>query len=152
MRDRGTTFDQLKSLRLVCRSFNYAAAPRVLSCIRLVGLGERTMSNMRQLQAIVSPDPNGHLYVTKTIVIGNWKWRYGTFRLGIPVREMDKSCERACGIILNSTVVPLACLLTIIFSPHLVPLCIYDSAIRLRTRYRLSRASALNMPNVRRVE
>jgi hypothetical protein len=150
MMDPDTTFDQLKSLRLVCRSFNHAAAPRVLHCVRLFGLGECPMANMCQLQDIVSPDLNGNLYVTKTLVISNWTWGYDTCRLCLLFREMRNWGKSVSGIILNFTVVPLACFLMIIFELHMVRLCIYDSVSRLRTRYHFSRALVLNMPNVRR--
>ena len=152
MRDPNTTFDQLKSLRLVCKSFNYAAAPRVLHCVRLFGLGERSdsesMSSMRQLKAIVSPDLNGHLHETKTLVMANWKW---TCRLFLPLRETRYSGVRVSVFIFNSTVVPLMCLLTAIFAPHSVHSYIRDSVVHLRTRHRFLRASLLGMPNVRRV-
>ena len=150
MRDHDTTFDQLKSLRLVCRSFNYATAPRVLHCIRLFGLGECPMSNMRQFQAIVSPDPNGNLYVTKTLLMGNWKWEYDACRLFDSLKEMRNDGMWVSEIILYYV---LLCLLMIIFEPHTVrfKLCIYDSVSSLCTRYHFSRASVLNMPNVRRV-
>jgi hypothetical protein len=154
MRDPDTTFDQLKSLRLVCRSFNYAAAPRVLHCVWLFGLRECSMFNTGQLQAIVPPDLNGNLYVTKTLIMGNWRWP--CTRLFFPIREAHNSGVCVYAIIVNSTVVPLLCLLTIIFAPHLVRLYIYDCVAHLRTRHRFSRASVLknlqvNMPNVRRV-
>jgi hypothetical protein len=149
MRDPDTTFDQLKSLRLVCRSFNYAAAPRVLHCVWLCGLGKCQVSNRHQLQAIqVSPDLNGNLYMTKTLIMGNWKW---ALKLFAPLRETRNSGVWVSAIIFNSTVIPLMCLLMIIFAPHLVHLYIYNSVIHLRTRHRFSRASVLNMPNVRRV-
>ncbi len=75
MRDPSTTFDQLKSLRLVCKGSNHVAAPRVLSCVRLFGNGDNPVSNIRQLHAIVSSNLNGHLYVTNTLVL-DWKWKY----------------------------------------------------------------------------
>jgi hypothetical protein len=56
-------------LRLVCRSFNYAVAPRVLHCVRLF-----PVSHMRQ-QAIASHYLNGHLYVTKTVCMPNVYFR-----------------------------------------------------------------------------
>ena len=51
-------------LRLSCRSFNYAVAPRVLHCVRLF-----PVSHMRQ-QAIASHD-----YVTKTVCMPNVYFR-----------------------------------------------------------------------------
>jgi hypothetical protein len=80
------------------------ASPRVLYYIRLFGLGGCPMPNMRQLRAIDSPDLSGHLYVTKTLVMGNWKWRYDTCRLFVPFRELCNSGKWVSGIILNSTV------------------------------------------------
>ena len=118
-----STFDQLKSLRLVGRCYNYATAPRVLYCIRICDQD----ACHEQLEM-----------------------EYDTCRLCILFRDMRNWCKSASGLILNFTVVPLACLLTIIFAPHMVRLCIYDSVSRLRTRYHFSWASVLNMPNVRR--
>lgn len=51
-------------LRLSCRSFNYAVAPRVLHCVRLF-----PVSHMRQ-QAVASHD-----YVTKTVCMPNVYFR-----------------------------------------------------------------------------
>ena len=148
MRDPDTTFDQLKSLRLVCKSFDWATAPRVLYCVRLFGLSEMPMSNIRQLQTIVSPDLESHLCMTKTLVIGNWNW---SPRLFEPLRKTRNSGVRVPAIVFNSAVIPLLCLLTIIFAPHLVHFYICNSVVHLRTKCRFSRASVLNMPNVRRV-
>jgi hypothetical protein len=108
------------------------------------------MSNMRQLQAIVSSNLNGRLYATKTLVIGNWKWKYGG-ALIVSFREMRNSGLWITGIIWNSTLVPLMYLFVILFAPHFLLLSIYDSITRLRTRHCLSRASVFNMPNVRRI-
>ena len=77
MRDPDTTFDQLKSLRLACKSFDCAAAPRLLYCVRLFGLSEIPMSNIRQLQTIVSPDLESHLCMTKNTTIRGMRTEKG---------------------------------------------------------------------------
>ena len=144
------TFDQLKSLRLVCKSFNDAASPRVMSCVRLFGNGDNSMSNMRQLKAIVSSGRKGPLHDTETLIMGHWISNHGCV-LYVPVREMRNSGMWVCGIIANCTIVPLMWTGISLVEPSFVVLKMYDSVARLRTRICLSRASILNMPNVRRV-
>jgi len=150
VRDPSTTFDQLKSLRLVCRGFNHVAAPRVLSCVRLFGNGDNPVSNIRQLHAIVSSNLNGHLYATNTLVLG-WKWKYEHLTVFKSFRTMRNSDKWVRGMIWNSTLAPLAYLLVILFVPCFLPLNICDLVVRLHARYRLPRALVLCMSNVKRV-
>ncbi|KAF8332524.1 hypothetical protein F5887DRAFT_46264 [Amanita rubescens] len=150
MRDFSTTFDQLKSLRLVCRAFNHAAAPRVLSSVRLFGNGDNPVSNIRQLHAMVSSNLNSNLYATNTLVLG-WKWKYERLTVFKSFRKMRNSDQWVSGMIWNSTLAPLVYLLMILVVPRFLPLNICDSAVRLHARYRLPRALVLSMPNVSRV-
>ncbi len=109
------------------------------------------MSNMLQLHAILSSNLNGHLDATTTLMMGSWKWRYGK-PLFVPFRQMRNSgVSKALGTFRNSTFIPLAYLFVTLCAPHLFVLAIHDSVARLYTRYRLSHASVLNMPHVRRV-
>ncbi|KAK2464941.1 hypothetical protein APHAL10511_003017 [Amanita phalloides] len=151
IRDPYTTFDQLKSLRLVSRSFNDVVAPKVLSCIRLFRHGDSALPSMRQLQALTSSNSNNHLYMTDTLLLGNWKWIYGD-KLFVSFREMRNTGLWVPGIIVNSTLLPFIYFLGFLFMPHLLPLTVFNSAVRLRARHRLSHTSSLNMPNIRRVE
>ncbi len=148
MRDPYTTFDQLKPLRLVCRSFNHVVARRVLSCVRLFGSRDNPVSNIRQLHAILSSNLNGHLHVANTLVLG-WKWRYKYLSVFKP--SMRISNQWVYGMIWNSTLAPLVYLLVVLFVPRFLPSSACDSVARLHARYRLLWASVLNMPNVRRV-
>jgi len=150
MRDPYTTFDQLKPLRLVCRSFNHVVARRVLSCVRLFGSRDNPVSNIRQLHAILSSNLNGHLHLANTLVLG-WKWRYEYLSVFKSFRTMRISNQWVCGMIWNSTLAPLVYLLVALFVPRFLPLSACDSVARLHARYRLLWASVLNMPNVRRV-
>ena len=131
IRDPYTTFDQLKSLRLICRSFNHVASPRVLSCVSLLGRRGDTMDdildNMRQLCAIISSDLHGHLHVTHTLVACGWHLTFQALQVGDAMSIH---------------------LLAFLYLPKILPMYIY---CRLRTRYRLSGASAFNIPNVQRV-
>ena len=151
MRDPCTTFDQLKSLRLVCRSFNHVVARRVLSCIRLFGSADNPVSNIHRLHAMFSSNQIGHLHLTKTLVL-SWKWRYEYLSVFKSFRTMRISNEWVCGMAWNSTLAPLVYLLVALFVPRFLPLSACDFVARLHARYRLSQASVLNtMPNVRRV-
>ncbi|KAF8332889.1 hypothetical protein F5887DRAFT_39312 [Amanita rubescens] len=151
-RNPDTTFEQMKSLRLVCRSFDQAARRRVMSRVRLFGNGDNPMSNMLQLHSILSSNLNGHLDATTTLVMGDWKWRYGELQLFVSFREMrDFAYPKVPGILSNSTIVPLAYLFVMLCAPHLFVLGIHDLVALLCTRYRLSHPSVLNMPRVRRV-
>ncbi|KAF8332888.1 hypothetical protein F5887DRAFT_39253 [Amanita rubescens] len=150
-RNPDTTFEHLKSLRLVCRSFDQAARRRVLSRVRLFGNVDNPMSNMLQLHSILSSNSNGHLDATTTLVMGDWKWRYSK-QLFMSFKHMRiRGVSKVIGILWNSTFVLLWYLFMILCAPHLVVLFIHDSVARLCTRYCLSHAPVLNMPCVRRV-
>ena len=150
MRDSCTTFDQLKSLRLVCRGFDHVVAPRILSCARLFGNGDNPVSNIRHLHAILSSNLNGHLYATNTLLLG-WKWRYEHLRMFKSFRTMRNSNQWVSGMVWNSTLAPLAYLLVVLFFPRFLPLNICNLIVRLHVAYRLPQASVFSMPNVRRV-
>ena len=149
MKDPCTTFDQLKSLRLVCRSFNHVIAPRVLSCVRL--FGNNPVSNIRRLHAMFSSNSNRHLHLTNTLVL-SWKWRYEHFSVFVSFRTMRILNRWVYGMIWNSTIAPFVYLYVVLFLPRFLPLRACDLVARLHARYHLSQASVRNtMPNIRRV-
>ncbi|KAF8338389.1 hypothetical protein F5887DRAFT_517606 [Amanita rubescens] len=147
IRDPYTTFDQLKSLRLVCRIFSDVAGRRVLSRVRLFRLLENPLMKFPPPLSIISLELNCDLYETSTLVAD---WRNVDASMFISFRQMRNSNEWVFPIICNFTLVPLIYLLRFIFCPGTLPLCIYSSINRLRSKYRLSRASVFNTPNVYR--
>ncbi len=145
IRDPYTTFDQLKSLRLVCRIFSDVAGRRVLSRVRLFRRVED--SGYRPPLSIISSELNRDLHEANTLVV-DWNTYVSIF---IPFQVMRNSNKWVLPIICNLTLAPLTYLLTFILRPHALPLCISNSINLLRSKYRLSRASVSNMPNVHRV-
>ena len=151
LRHPDTTFDQFKALRLVCKTFDEITTPRVLSCICLFVHGDNVLANLRQLQSLVHPKPNGRLHLTDGLVIKNWKWIYGESHF-MSFRDMRNTGLWVPGIILNSTVLPFIYFLGILFTPQFLPVGIFNTAVRLRARHRLSQTARLDMlPNVRSV-
>jgi hypothetical protein len=147
IRDPYTTFDQLKSLRLVCRIFSDVAGRRVLSRVRLFRRVEDPWMEFLPPLSVISLELNCDLYETSTLVAD---WRNTNRSMFMSFREMRKSNKWVLPIIENFTLVPFVYLLRFIFCPDTLPLCIYSSINRLRSKYRLSRASVFNTPNVRR--
>lgn len=144
IRDPYTTFNQLKSLRLVCRIFSDVVGRRVLSCVRLFRRVED--SEYRPPLSIIS-ELNRDLHEANTLVV-DWNTYFSIF---IPIQEMRNSNKWVVPIICNLTLAPLTYLLTFICCPRALPFCIYHSINLLRSKHRLSRASVSNTPNVHRV-
>ncbi|KAF8632365.1 hypothetical protein AX15_001901 [Amanita polypyramis BW_CC] len=66
-------------------------------------------------------------------------------------REMRNTGLWIPGLILNSTLLPFIYFLGILFTPQFLPVGIFNTAIRLRARYRLSHSPRLDIPNIRSV-
>ncbi|SRR6266550_3769485 len=145
IRDPYTTFDQLKCLRLVCRTFSDVAGSRVLSRVRLFRCPEDRMDYLPPLSII--SELNRDLYETSTLVAD---WRHINMSVFISFREMRRWNEWVLPIIFNFTFIPLGCLLCCILCPHAASLRMSSSINCLCSKYRLSRASVFNTPNVHR--
>src|ERR1700759_4999018 len=71
MRDLDTTFDQIKALRLVCKSLDAVCLPRVLGYFSLFGqVEEDVLENFRHFNDVLS----SNLSHTSELLIPNWEW------------------------------------------------------------------------------
>ncbi|KAM6495310.1 hypothetical protein JOM56_009933 [Amanita muscaria] len=151
-RDPDTTFDQLKALRLVSRTFDVLCSRKCMSCIRLFRHGNSPLNNLRQLQGLLpSKHKSHHMDLPTTLIIENWRWVYGN-NFFLSFREMRDGKSWVPGIIFNSTFLPLVYLLRFLLAPQVLPVGVFNSIMRFRARRRLSHATTLDLPNIRRVE
>ncbi|KAF8329609.1 hypothetical protein F5887DRAFT_1004422 [Amanita rubescens] len=87
IKDLGTSFNDSKALRLVCKRFDAIVKPRVYSSYIKPFYDEDPLSNVRQLLTLLSSKPNEQLNSTTTLFVGRWEWLCETRRF-IPFREI----------------------------------------------------------------
>ena len=149
MQDPDTTFDQLKALRLVCRSLDAICSRRVLTSIRLFGNGSRyVLENFHQFNGVMSCK---RLSSATTLVIPNWRWIHGDENF-LSFRASPGPGGVTTVILLNTFVVPFIHLYRFILSPSILPVGVFHSAIRLGAKLRLAFRNEIGFSNIRRVE
>ncbi|KAF8331532.1 hypothetical protein F5887DRAFT_1286896, partial [Amanita rubescens] len=146
IKDLRTSFDDIKALRLVCKRFNAIVKPKVYtSHIKAFQFenffDEDVLSNVRQLQTLLSSRPNEQLNLATTLFIGKWDWLCGT-RNFVAFREVHPIDY----IFMNAALTGLYVLLSIM-SPRLVVFC---APLRTFAKLRLRVPCALkfNLPNI----
>src|SRR6266478_546784 len=149
MQDPDTTFDQMKALRLVCRSLDAICFRRVLASIRLFGRDtEDVRGNFHHLNGVLSCN---RLSSASTLVIPNWRWIYGEESF-ISFRAWPGPGGATAIILFNTFVAPFAHLFRFIVSPKILPVGVFHSSIRLRAKFRLAFRNEIGFSNIRRVE
>jgi hypothetical protein len=157
MQDPDTTFDDLKALRLVCRSLDAICSRRVLTSIRLFGCDvEDVPGNFRHLNGVLSCN---RLLPASTLVIPDWPWiypqRWRFFRLGdtiLPFTELRGTGGMIALILINTFLVPIYHSYRIIRSPKILPVGVFHWFIRLRAQSGFAFANKIALSNIRRVE
>jgi hypothetical protein len=152
MQDPDTTFDQLKALRLVCRSFDQLCSPRVLACIRLFGYDSNAvLANSRHLKSVTSSKQ--HNLPIYTLVIPNWRWiHFHEGRLWVSFRRMREERMVLGGILWNTLFVPIFHLLRCLVEPTAVLADIFNVFVRLEVKLRLNYTKEIGFSSIRRVE
>ena len=150
MQDIRTRFDQMKTLRLVCRSLDAVCSRRALTSVRLFGSDAKdVLGNFRHFNGVLSCN---HLLSASTLVIPNWKWIHGD-ELFISLREFPDPGEATIVILLNSFVIPFLYFFQFIVSPKILLVGVFHSSIRLRAKFLLAfRNKQIGISNIRRVE
>ncbi|KAK2464942.1 hypothetical protein APHAL10511_003018, partial [Amanita phalloides] len=143
MRNPLTTFDQLKELRLVCKTFNAIIAPKVLLHIRPFD-GRHVWRNIRYLHTLLSIRRNSDLRVAEKLILRDWIWIYGPPYF-ISYRRLSKFREFVSA---NSSSI-LYYLLRFLFRPQVLPNGIRDGTLRVYARLRLPITPRFNLPNIR---
>src|ERR1700760_2770336 len=116
MRDLDTTFDQIKALRLVCKSLDAVCLPRVLRYFRLFSRDEEdVLENFRHFNDVLS----SNLSHTSELLIPNWEWirRDKNF---IAFRDMPGPGGAMAVILLNTLVAPFVHLFNFVVPPHIL--------------------------------
>ncbi|KAF8343395.1 hypothetical protein F5887DRAFT_973734 [Amanita rubescens] len=136
----GTTFDEIKALRLVCRRFDAIVKPRVYSS-RIKAFhpfDEDLLSNVHQLLTLLSSKPNEQLNVTTALFIRTC--------ITIPFREVPLIGY----ILLNAASIVFFYFVTPIMHPRIVPTILFNAALRTFAKLRLyvPCTPKFNLPNV----
>lgn len=140
-----TTFDELKSLRLVCTLFNEIIAPRVLVCLAMFKYPYTILGNIRQFQTLSSSRLCSDLQTARKLRIHGWDWNYhGPF---VSYRSLPH-----IGLLIwaNIVVSGYHCL-RFLFKPKILPMSIYDGSLQIYGRICLSHTRRLNLPNIHSV-
>lgn len=151
MKDPNTNFDQLKSLRLVCKEFNEIIAPRVLPSLILFKYDYRRkysrrrhiVDSLRQHLALSSSRQRGDLRATVRLTIDGWNWIYDH-----PFSSY-KSVPHTGRLIATNLLLACVYFLRFLFGPQTLPISIYHGVLRLCGRVCLSQTSRFNLPNIR---
>ena len=145
MRDPDTTFDQLKALRLICRSFDQLCSARVLACIRLFGYDDgAVLENSRHLESIISS--KRYNLPTYTLVIPKWRWIYGE-KFYVPGTSIIPR-----GTLSKIFLLSIFNLYRCFVQPSAVLIDISTVLARLEARRRLNHTEEIGFSSIRRVE
>ncbi|KAF8637266.1 hypothetical protein AX17_002946 [Amanita inopinata Kibby_2008] len=150
LQDPETTFEDFRTLRLVCKAFDALYAPIVLSAIQLFKNATLSSGLMQIHDLMVGSDSLEHS--AKTITIAGWRWIYGSPSF-ISVRQMRMPGWLLPGICLNVTVLPICYVLRCVFRADEIPRRFINMINRARARRCVSRLpDKVKFPNVRCVK
>ena|SRR6266478_235371 len=150
MQDPDTTFDQMKALRLVCRSLDAICFRRVLTSIRLFGRDvEDVPGNFHHLNGVLSCN---RLLPASTLVIPDWHWIYPRGKYFLTFHELPGARGAMLVILLNTFLGPIYHFYRFVRSPKILPVGVFHFFIRLGAQFRFAFANDIEFSNVRRVE